>query len=103
MSDAIRSEPFPEKFKEPSKIVNYEPNMNPETWLSGYNMAMYMKNATANLCARYLYLMMAEGAPKIWLDRLPLNNIHSWEELKTTFISNFAGTCKKQYTEADLD
>ena len=103
LSDAIRAEPFPEKFKEPTKVCNYEPNMNPETWLSSYGMAMDMKNASPNLCARYMYLMLAEGAPKIWLDRLPPRSINSWEELKAAFIKNFAGTCKKQYTEADLD
>ena len=77
--------------------------MNPETWLSGYGMSMDMKNTTANLCARYLYLMMVEGAPMIWLDRLPPNSIHSWEELKTAFIMNFVWSCMKQYTETDLD
>ena len=39
LSDAIRSESFPSDFKEPRKVPNYEPNMDPTSWLSTYKMA----------------------------------------------------------------
>ena len=38
--DSIRAEPYPDKFKEPSKISNYDPSMDPETWINSYEMAM---------------------------------------------------------------
>ena len=68
-------------FKEPRKIRNYEPSMDPTTWLCSYEMVMYIRNASGNLCACYLYLMM-DGAAKIWLKNLPAKSINSWEELK---------------------
>ena len=51
LSDAIRSESFPSSFKEPRKVPNYEPNMDPTSWLGTYEMAMSIRNATGNLCA----------------------------------------------------
>ena len=39
LSDAIRSESFPSSFKEPRKVPNYEPNMDPTSWLGTYEMA----------------------------------------------------------------
>ena len=45
LSDQIRVEPYPDKFKEPSKISNYDPSMEPEAWLSSYEMAMCIRNA----------------------------------------------------------
>ena len=77
LSDAIKSEPFPEKFKEPSKATNYDPSMDPEIWLSSYEMAMSIRNATANLCAGYMYLMMSEGAANLWFNGLPEKFINS--------------------------
>ena len=38
LSDPIRSEPFPNNFKEHRKVTNYEPNMDPVSWLSSYEM-----------------------------------------------------------------
>ena len=61
LSDEIQSEPYPERFKEPSKIANYDSHMDPETWLSSYEMAMCIRNATENVCAKYMYLMMSDG------------------------------------------
>ena len=55
--------------------------MVPTTWLCSYEMVMYIRNASGNLCACYLYLMM-DGAAKIWLKNLPAKSINSWEELK---------------------
>jgi hypothetical protein len=101
LSDAIRSESFPSDFKEPRKVPNYEPNMDPTSWLSTYEMAMSIRNATGNLCARFMYLMM-EGPAKVWMRNLPPRSINSWEQLKTAFIQNFQGTCKKLSTIEDL-
>ena len=60
LSEAIRAESFPCSFKEPRKVGNYEPNMDPTSWLSSYEMAMSIRNATGNLCAKFMYLMMDE-------------------------------------------
>ena len=72
--------------------------MDPETWLSSYEMAMCIRNASENLCAKFMYLMMTEGAAKLWFNSLPEKSVKSWNELKAAFVKNFQGTCKKLYT-----
>ena len=103
LSDAIRTEPFPEKFKEPSKIANYEPSIDPASWLSSYEMAMCIRNATENVFAKYMYLMMSDGAAKLWFKNLPEKSINSWDELKAVFTKHFQGTCKRLFSIEDLD
>ena len=80
LSDAIRAESFPSSFKEPRKVPNYEPDMDPTSWLGTYEMAMSIRNATGNLCAKFMYLMM-EGAAKVWMRNLPPRSINSWEHM----------------------
>ena len=94
LSDHIRAEPYPDKFKEPSKVANYDPSMEPEAWLNSYEMAMCIRNASENIQAKFMYLMMMDGAAKLWFNTLPERSIKSWGELKTAFIRNFQGTCK---------
>ena len=89
----IRSEPFPEDFKGPRKVANYNASMDPTTWLNNYEMGMSILNASEEICARYLNMML-EGAAHIWLQNLPPNSINTWEELKDAFVKNFQGTCK---------
>ena len=103
LADSIRAEPYPDKFKEPSKISNYDPSMDPETWINSYEMAMSIRNASENICAKFMYLMMSEGAAKLWFNAIPENTITSWSQLRTAFTKNFHGTCKKLYTLDDLD
>ena len=103
LADSIRAEPYPDKFKEPSKISNYDPSMDPETWINSYEMAMSIRNASENICAKFMYLMMSEGAAKLWFNAIPENTITSWSQLRAAFIKNFHGTCKKLYTLDDLD
>ena len=103
LSDTIRAEPYPEKFKELSKIANYDPSMEPEAWLSSYEMAMCIRNASENIQAKFMYLMMTDGAAKLWFNTLPEKSINSWSDLKMVFIKNFQGTCKRLYTLEDLD
>ena len=50
-----------------------------------------------------MYLMMGEGAAKLWFNSIPENTITSWSQLRAAFIKNFHGTCKKLYTLDDLD
>ena len=77
LADSIRAEPYPDKFKEPSKISNYDPSMDPETWINSYEMAMSIRNASENICAKFMYLMMGEGAAKLWFNSIPENTITS--------------------------
>ena len=102
LSEAIRAESFPSSFKEPRNVGNYEPNMDPTSWLSSYEMAISIRNATGNLCAKFMYLMM-DGAAQVWMRNLPPRSINSWEQLKVAFIQNFQGTCKKLSTIEDLE
>ena len=77
LSDHIRAEPYPEKFKEPGKISNYDPSKEPEAWLSSYEMAMCIRNASENIQAKFMYLMMTDGAAKLWFNTLPEKSINS--------------------------
>ena len=77
--------------------------MDPETWINSYEMAMSIRNASENICAKFMYLMMSEGAAKLWFNAIPENTITSWSHLRAAFIKNFHGTCKKLYTLDDLD
>ena len=76
---------------------------DPETWINSYEMAMGIRNASENICAKFMYLMMSEGAAKLWFNAIPENTITSWSQLRAAFIKNFHGTCKKLYTLDDLD
>ena len=76
--------------------------MGPTSWLSSYEKAMSIRNATGNLCAKFMYLMM-DGAAQVWMRNLPPRSINSWEQLKVAFIQNFQGTCKKLSTIEDLE
>lgn len=100
--ERIRSEPFPEDFKGPRKVANYNASMDPTTWLNNYEMGMSILNASEEVCARYLNMML-EGAAHIWLQNLPPNSIHTWDEMKEAFIKNFQGTCKWLCTIEDLE
>ena len=77
-TEKIRSEPFPEDFKGPRKVANYNASMDPTTWLNNYEMGMSILNASEEICARYLNMML-EGAAHIWLQNLPPNSINTWE------------------------
>jgi len=101
-TERIRSEPFPEDFKGPRKVANYNASMDPTTWLNNYEMGMSILNASEEICARYLNMML-EGAAHIWLQNLPPNSINTWEELKDAFIKNFQGTCKRLCNIEDLE
>jgi hypothetical protein len=65
-------------------------------------MGMSILNASEEICARYLNMML-EGAAHIWLQNLPPNSINSWDEMKEAFIKNFQGTCKRLCSIEDLE
>ena len=54
---------------------------------------MEIQNASEFIATRYLPLML-EGSTRSWINNLPKGSINSWEEMRTTFINNFEGTCK---------
>ena len=43
--------------------------MDPETWINSYEMAISIRNASENICAKFMYLMMSEGAARLWFNR----------------------------------
>ena len=51
--------------------------MEPEAWLSSYEMAMCIHNALENIQAKFMYLMMTDGAAKLWFNTLPEKSINS--------------------------
>ena len=51
--------------------------------------------------ANYFHVAFT-GAPRSWLMNLPEGSVSSWEMLRRMFVSNFAGTCSRPGSEADL-
>jgi thioredoxin-related protein len=62
---------------------------------------MDIANASELVATRYLPLML-DGSTCMWINNLPRNSINSCEEMRTTFIENFKGTCKHPATIEDL-
>ncbi|KAI4980668.1 hypothetical protein ZWY2020_021153 [Hordeum vulgare] len=101
LSSDLRNERMPKDFKGPRKVPNYTPDLEPTSWIEGYEIAMDMLDVNEVVCARY-FTMMLEGSARTWLKNLPPNSIQSWAELKERFIKNFRGTCKRPMTIVDL-
>ncbi|KAI5019429.1 hypothetical protein ZWY2020_044317 [Hordeum vulgare] len=88
LSLALRNERMPKDFKGPRKVPNYTPDLEPTSWIEGYEIAMDMLDVNEAVCAR-CFTMMLEGSARTWLKNLPPNSIQSWAELKERFIKNF--------------
>ena len=73
---AIRNERLPKDFKGPRKVPNYTADLQPESWVESYEMAMEMLDVDDAACAKY-FTMMLEGTTRTWLKKLPANSIES--------------------------
>ena len=82
-------------------MPNYTADLQPESWVESYEMAMEMLDVDEAVCAKY-FTMVLEGMARTWLKSLPANSIASWAELKSRFIQNFKDTCKHPMSVVDL-
>jgi hypothetical protein len=97
----VRRERYPDNFKGPRAIKNYDVSKDPKIWIDNYAIAMEIANASELVATRYLPLML-DGSMHMWINNLPHDSINSWEEMRTAFIENFEGTCKRPATIEDL-
>jgi hypothetical protein len=70
-------------------------------WLEEYEMAMTIKNINEMIMMRYLPMMM-KGAARNWIQGLPTNIIHSWNDMRRIFIRNFEGTYRRPAIDKDI-
>ena len=101
LTPALRNIRLPKDFKGPRKVPNYTADLQPESWVESYEMAMEMLDVDEVVCAKY-FTMMLEGTTCTWLKSLPANSVGSWGELKHRFIQNFKDTCKQPMSIVDL-
>ena len=69
-------------------MPNYTADLQLESWVESYEMAMEILDVDEAVCAKY-FTMMLEGTTQTWLKSLPANSVGSWAELKHRFIQNF--------------
>jgi hypothetical protein len=91
-SREIRTASFPQRFRQPTSIDKYNRETDPRVWLNDYRLACQLGEATTDeVIIRNLPLHLADSA-RTWLEHLPANQIHNWDDLVRTFMGNFQGT-----------
>jgi hypothetical protein len=71
-------------------------------WLNNYRLACQLGGATTDeVIIRNLLLHLADSA-RTWLEHLPPNQIHNWDDLFHTFVGNFQGTYVRPENSWDL-
>jgi hypothetical protein len=88
----IRTESFPQCFRQPTSIDKYNGETDPCVWLNDYRLACQLGGATTDeVIIRNLPLHLADSA-QTWLKHLPASQIHNWDDLVRTFMGNIQGT-----------
>ena len=88
-SREIRAAPFPPRFRQPASLTKYSGETDPGLWLNDYRLACQLGGATDDaVIIRKLPLHLAHSA-WTWLEHLPANQIHNWDDLFRTFMGNF--------------
>ena len=63
--------PFPARFRQPTNLVKYSGETNPELWLADYRLACQLGGANDDLLIiRNLPLFLSDSA-RAWLEHLP--------------------------------
>jgi hypothetical protein len=98
----IRTTSFPQRFRQPTSIDKYTGETDPHVWLNDYHLACQLGGATTNaVIIRNLPLHLADSI-RTWLEHLPPNQIHRWDDLVRTFVGNFQGTYVRPGNSWDL-
>ena len=88
----IQQTSFPSWFRAPPNIVKYSGDTNPTVWREDFCLTCRAGRANDDLfIIQYLPLYLMESA-RAWLEHLPADSIHSWEDFKRIFVWNFWGT-----------
>jgi hypothetical protein len=101
-SREIRTTTFPQRFRQPTKIVKYNGETDPRVWINDYCLACQLGRATSDaVIIRNLPLYLADSA-RTWLEHLPASQIHNWDDLVRTFVENFQGMYVRPGNSRDL-
>jgi hypothetical protein len=88
-SREIRTTSFPQRFHQPTSIVQYTGETDPHVWLNDYRLKCQLGRATTDeVIIRTLPLHLTDSA-RTWLEHLPASQIHNWDDLVCTFVGNF--------------
>ena len=91
-SREIRTAPFPPCFRQPTTLVKYSGETDPALWLNDYHLAWQLGGAMDDaVIIRNLSLHLADST-WTWLEHVPANQIHNWDNLVKIFMGNFQGT-----------
>nr|CAD39484.2 OSJNBa0039G19.13 [Oryza sativa Japonica Group] len=96
----LRRVDWPAGFK-PTGIEKYDGTINPESWLTVYDLVIRAAGGDSKAMANYLPVALVDFA-RSRLHGLPRGTIGSWAELCGHFIANFQGTFERPGTQFDL-
>jgi hypothetical protein len=86
----------------PRRSTSTRGETDPRVWLNDYRLACQLGGATTDeVIIRNLPLHLADSA-RTWLEHLPANRIHNWDDLVRTFVGNFQGTYVRPRNSWDL-
>jgi hypothetical protein len=81
--------PFLTHFCALPNFIKYSRDTNLAVWLEDFCLACRASRANDDLfIIQYLSLYIEESA-RVWLEHLPMDNIHSWVDFKRIFVGNF--------------
>jgi hypothetical protein len=101
-SREIRTEAFPQCFRQPMTIVKYNGETDPCVWLNDYRLACQLGGATNDEVIIHNFPLHLADSARTWLEHLPASQIHSWDDLVRTFVGNFQGTYVRPGNSWDL-
>lgn len=78
-------------FRIANGINKYDGTAKPDTWLTDYVVACNIGGGNERVAICNLPLML-EGSAWAWLNSLPEDNIHDWDDLRDAFLKFFEGT-----------
>jgi hypothetical protein len=100
LTPELRCVAWPPKFR-PHLPEKYDGTVDPSEFLQIYSTAIFAAGGADDVMANYFHVALT-GSARSWFMSLPEGSISSWENLCSQFIANFAGTCARRGSEADL-
>ena len=88
-SREIMEVPLPDKFKMPT-IKHYDGTTDPADHLDKYSSWMILHGYSDAITCR-AFDSTLEGHAKRWFRRLPEGSIHTWDQLRKLFMTNYVG------------
>jgi hypothetical protein len=97
----IRSTPLPKGIKLNDGVVKFNGQQDPRIWLDDFITAITISGGSRDNALQLLSLHLKDNA-RACLNNLAPDSIHSWEEFRQAFISNFRGTSRRPTSFEEL-